>query len=287
MRGDSASKPVAGLSTDEPSQWLARSASSTSPRSSPRSASVLSTQGRSRSLAVSIIATGATWLNVTARGAGDSAASITARAATACWWVTRNPAGPFAASPRRRAAVPQPVLPFVRVGGHHLLGYPVDVADHDPGHTQRGGAYCLRVFSLLSQLPEQPVVEARVPDPVGAQQRGQRRAPLRQPACVFHGRGRRLHGGQVDPGPHHLQAATAAATSAISSATAGPSMSTRGFSYIPVRFPRGDGGARRIAHKAAASGRAVGRSSRSRRVRATTRRTCGEARSTRIDPPSS
>jgi hypothetical protein len=45
-----------------------------------------------------------------------------------------------------------------------------------------------------------------VPDPVGEQQRGQRRAPLRQPACVFHGRGRRLYGGQVDRRPHYLQA---------------------------------------------------------------------------------
>jgi hypothetical protein len=63
---------------------------------------VLSTQGRSSSLDVSIIATGATWLNVTARGAGDPAASATACAAMACWWVTRNPFVPFAASPKAK-----------------------------------------------------------------------------------------------------------------------------------------------------------------------------------------
>jgi len=45
-----------------------------------------------------------------------------------------------------------------------------------------------------------------VPYPVGAQQRGQRRAALRQPARVLHGRGGRGHVGQVDPVLHDLQA---------------------------------------------------------------------------------
>jgi hypothetical protein len=67
-----------------------------------RATSVLSTQGCSNSLAASIIATDATCLNVTVRGAGDSAASITACAAAACLWVTRNPASPFAASPKAK-----------------------------------------------------------------------------------------------------------------------------------------------------------------------------------------
>ena len=64
----------------------------------------------------------------------------------------------------------------------------------------------LGVGGLPGQFLEQPVGEARVPDPVGAQQRGQRRAALRQPARVLHGRGRGLHGGQVDPVLHDLQA---------------------------------------------------------------------------------
>ena len=45
-----------------------------------------------------------------------------------------------------------------------------------------------------------------MPEPVGAQQRGQRRAALRQPARVFHRRGRHLHRGQFDPVLHDLQA---------------------------------------------------------------------------------
>jgi hypothetical protein len=44
-----------------------------------------------------------------------------------------------------------------------------------------------------------------VPHPVGAQQRGQRRAALGQPARVLHGRGRRGYGVQVDPVLHDLQ----------------------------------------------------------------------------------
>ena len=104
------------------------------------------------------------------------------------------------------AAVPQPVLPFARVGRDHLLGGLVDVPGHDPGHAQRGGGDHLGVICLPGQFLEQPVGEARVPDPVGAQQRGQRRAALRQPARVLHGRGRGLHVGQVDLVLHDLQA---------------------------------------------------------------------------------
>ena len=44
------------------------------------------------------------------------------------------------------------------------------------------------------------------PEPVSAQQRGQRRAALRPPARVFHRRGRGLHGAQVDLVLHDLQA---------------------------------------------------------------------------------
>ena len=43
-------------------------------------------------------------------------------------------------------------------------------------------------------------------DPVGAQQHGQRRAALRLPARVFHGRGRGLHVSQVDLVLHDLKA---------------------------------------------------------------------------------
>ena len=271
----------------------------------------------------SIIATGATSPNATARGAGDPAASATAWAATACWWVRRNPAVPLAASPKAKwmspsasavlaaaasnvsripsgsqahaldssrgrntgspaqaacaatwliacssrvisstgarrvarpahqahvvlaqpvaqrglrrahvdplarqqvadpggpggAAVPQPVLPLLGVGRDHLLGGLVDVPGHDPGHAQRGGADHLGVVRLPSQFREQPVGEARVPDPVGAQQRGQRRAALGQPARVLHGRGRGLHGGQVDPVLHDLQAGVDVAVDARS-----------------------------------------------------------------------
>jgi hypothetical protein len=45
-----------------------------------------------------------------------------------------------------------------------------------------------------------------VPEPVGAQQRGQRRAALRPTARVFQGRGRGLHGAEVDLVLHDLQA---------------------------------------------------------------------------------
>jgi len=44
-----------------------------------------------------------------------------------------------------------------------------------------------------------------MPDPVGAQQRGQGCCALCQPACIFQGSGRGLHGGQVDPVLHYLQ----------------------------------------------------------------------------------
>ena len=117
-------------------------------------------------------------------------------------------AGEQVADPRapRGAAVQQPVLPLACVGRDHLLGYLVDIASHDPGHAQRRGAYQVGVTGLLRQFPEHPVGEARVPEPVGAQQRGQRRAALRQPARVFGRRGRRLHRGQVDPVLHDLQA---------------------------------------------------------------------------------
>ena len=70
--------------------------------SSPASpASVLSTQARSRSADPSIMATGATSLNATARGE-EPAASATAWAAMACRWVRRNPAVPLAASPNAK-----------------------------------------------------------------------------------------------------------------------------------------------------------------------------------------
>ena len=45
-----------------------------------------------------------------------------------------------------------------------------------------------------------------MPHPVGAQQTGQRRAALGQPARVFHGRSGGLHGGQVYPVLEYLQA---------------------------------------------------------------------------------
>jgi len=50
----------------------------------------------------SIIATGATSLNATARGGGEPAASATAWAAMACWWVSRNPDVPLAALPNAK-----------------------------------------------------------------------------------------------------------------------------------------------------------------------------------------
>ena len=111
-----------------------------------------------------------------------------------------DPGGP------RGAAVPQPVLPFARIGRDDLLGGLVDVSGHDPGHAQRGGGDHLGVICLLGQLLEKPVGEARVSEPVGAQQRGQRRAALRPPARVFQGRGRGSHGAQVDLVLHDLQA---------------------------------------------------------------------------------
>ena len=62
---------------------------------------MLRTQARSRSADPSIIATGATSPNVTARG-GFPAASATDRAAIACRWVSRNPDVPFAGSPNAK-----------------------------------------------------------------------------------------------------------------------------------------------------------------------------------------
>jgi hypothetical protein len=100
-----------------------------------------------------------------------------------------DPGGPHGAQ------VPQPALPFPRVGRDHLFGGLVDVTGHDPGHGQRGGGYRRGVICLPGQLGEHPVGEAGVPEPVGAQQRGQRRAALRQPARVFHRRGRGPDGG--------------------------------------------------------------------------------------------
>ena len=111
-----------------------------------------------------------------------------------------DPGGP------RGAAVPQPALPFVRVGRDDLLGGLVDVPGHDLGHAQRGGGDHLGVICLPGQFLEEPVGEAGVPEPVGAQQRGQRRAALRLPARVLQGRGRGLHGTQVDLVLHDLQA---------------------------------------------------------------------------------
>lgn len=67
-----------------------------------RPPSVASTQARSKSAEPSIIATGATSLNVTARGEGDPAARATAWAAMACRWVSRNPAAPLTASPKAK-----------------------------------------------------------------------------------------------------------------------------------------------------------------------------------------
>jgi len=106
----------------------------------------------------------------------------------------------------RGTAVPQPVLPFARISCDNLLGGLVDVPGHDPGHAQRRGGDHLGVVCLPGQLLEHPVGEARVSQPVGAQQRGQRRAALRPPARVFQGRGRGLHGAQVDLVLHDLQA---------------------------------------------------------------------------------
>jgi len=104
------------------------------------------------------------------------------------------------------AAVPQPVLPFLRVGHDHLFGCLVYVTGHGLGHAQRGSGDHLGVSCLPGQLLEQPVGKACVPDPVGAQQRGQRRAALRQSARVFHGCNWGLHGGEVDLVLQDLQA---------------------------------------------------------------------------------
>jgi hypothetical protein len=106
----------------------------------------------------------------------------------------------------RGAAVPQPVLPFARVGRADLLGGLVDVPGHDLGHAHGGGADHLGVICMPGQLLEEPVGEARVPEPVGTQQRGQRRAVLRPPASVFQGSGRGSHGAQVDLVLQDLQA---------------------------------------------------------------------------------
>jgi hypothetical protein len=146
---------------------------------------------------VSIIATGATWPNVTARGAADralkpgdlvSGARRVAHPAHQAHVILVQPvaegdlhgvhidslARQQVADPRgpRGAAVPQPVLPFLRIGCDHLLGYLVDVTRHELEHAQRGGAHHLGVRCLPGQFLEQPVGEARVPDPVGAQQAG-------------------------------------------------------------------------------------------------------------------
>ncbi len=87
---------------------------------------------------------------------------------------------------------------------------------HDLGHAQRGGTDHLGVVRLASQFGEHPIGEARVSDPVGAQQCGQRGAALGQPACILHRRGRRGHGGQVDPVLHDLQAGVDVAVDARS-----------------------------------------------------------------------
>ena len=106
----------------------------------------------------------------------------------------------------RGGPVPQPVLPFGRVGRDDLLGRLVHVPGHDLGHVQRDGGDHLGVICLPGQFSQQPVGEASVPEPVGAQQRGQRRAALSLPARVFHRRGRGLHLRQVDPVLHDLKA---------------------------------------------------------------------------------
>jgi hypothetical protein len=108
------------------------------------------------------------------------------------------------------------VLPFAGVGRDHFFGRLVDVPGHDLGHVQRRGDHQLRVVRLPGQFGEHPIGEAGVPDPVGAQQLGQRRAALRQTARVLHGRGRSGHGPQVDPVLHDLQAGVDVAVDARS-----------------------------------------------------------------------
>ena len=61
-------------------------------------------------------------------------------------------------------------------------------------------------IGALGQLLQQPVGEAGVPEPVGAQQRGQRGAALGEAARVLQRRGRGPHGGQVDLVLQDLQA---------------------------------------------------------------------------------
>ena len=112
------------------------------------------------------------------------------------------------------AAVPQPVLPLLGVGGDHLLGDLVDVPGYQRGRALHGRGDRLGVDRALGQLPEQPVGEAGVPEPVGAQQRGQRGAALGQAARVLHRRGRGPHRGQVDLVLQDLQAGTHVAVDA-------------------------------------------------------------------------
>jgi hypothetical protein len=106
----------------------------------------------------------------------------------------------------RRVLIPQPVFALLAVGRDHLLGSLVDVGGHDSGHGESGRAYQPGVIGLTGEFPEQQVGEAGMPEPVGAQQGGQRRAALRQAARVLDGRDRGLHSGQVDPVLHDLQA---------------------------------------------------------------------------------
>jgi hypothetical protein len=90
-------------------------------------------------------------------------------------WLSSSVARP----PAWRAPRPAAVLASARIGRDDLLRGPVHVPGHDRRHAECRGGQHLRVVCLPGQLLEQPVGEAGVPEPVGAQQRGERRAALR------------------------------------------------------------------------------------------------------------
>ena len=107
--------------------------------------------------------------------------------------------------PPGRAEVAQPVFPLGLVGGHEFLGHPVDVRGEHIRDAQSGRADDRCVVGPSPEFLQAPVLEPGSPDAVGAQQRRNGHAALRQPAGVLLRRRRGVHVLQVDAVLHNVQ----------------------------------------------------------------------------------
>ena len=88
------------------------------------------------------------------------------------------------------AAIAQPAISGLRVGGEHVLDDVIDVVRHDLAHLEGGQPFEVVTRRLAQQLLDAVVEEPGLADPVGADEEGGGDVLLGEPAGVVDGGGR-------------------------------------------------------------------------------------------------